>query len=173
LCYCFTEEAIFGKERFEMGVFLAGKRTGYYWESLQKSLELISRVSLDINAEDERKFEDRLSGALQPNFKDFIDQRNNKQVMTRITAFNHDHRPDMSISDDGVAMEVKVLRSGSSVREALGQALIYRLGYRFVIIIWVDATKDKEYKTAISKTGSVESGLIAEMQEMNIFCVVK
>ncbi len=156
-----------------MGVFLAGKRTGYYWESLQKAIEIIERVSLDINAEDERKFEDRLSGALQPNFKDFIDQRNIKQVMTRITAFNHDHRPDMSIADDGVAIEVKVLRSGQSVREALGQALIYRLGYRFVIIVWVDATKTKEYKTAVMKKDSPESGLIQELQESNIFCIIK
>lgn len=156
-----------------MGVFLPAKRTGYYWDSLQKAIEIIDRVSLDISADDERKFEDRLSGALQPNFKDFIDQRNLKQVMTRITAFNHDHRPDMSIGEDGVALEVKVLRNGQSVREALGQSLIYRLGYRFVIIVWVDATKTKEYKTAILKKDGQEAGLIQELQESNIFCLVK
>ncbi|TGL45330.1 hypothetical protein EHQ61_18865 [Leptospira wolffii] len=118
-----------------MSVFLPSRKTGYFWESVEKIIKIVHKVSLDINSEDERKFEDRLSGALQPNFDDFIDQRNIQQVMTRITAFGHDHRPDMSIAKDGIAIEVKVIRTGASIREAIGQAFIYRLGYRFVVII--------------------------------------
>ncbi|PJZ77383.1 hypothetical protein [Leptospira neocaledonica] len=156
-----------------MSVFVANRKTGYYWESLDTIKKIVGRLSLDINAEDERKFEDRLSGALQPNFDDFIDQRNIQQVMTRITAFGHDHRPDMSIGKDGVAIEVKVIRTGSSIREAIGQAFIYRLGYRFVVIIWVDTSKDKSYKVSIEDPNSQEFQFLKELEEHNIYCLVK
>lgn len=156
-----------------MSVFLASRKTGYYWESVEKVLKIVQRVSLDINSDDERKFEDRLSGALQPNFDDFIDQRNVQQVMTRITAFGHDHRPDMSIAKDGIAIEVKVIRTGASIREAIGQAFIYRLGYRFVVVIWVDTSKDKSYKSASEDPKTAEYQFLKELEESNIYCVIK
>ena len=121
-----------------MSIFKTGRRTGKHWENFQKAKEIIKKLSLEIRAEDERKFEDRISGALQPNFKYFIDQRNIKQVMTRITLFGHDHRPDMSIDTDGVAIEVKTAKGGSSFRDAIGQSMIYRLGYRFVMKIIIN-----------------------------------
>ncbi len=140
-----------------MSVFKTGKRTGIHWENLNKAKDIIKRLSLDIKAYDARKFEDRISGALQPNFEKFIDQRNIKQVMTRVTLFGHDHRPDMSIDKDGVAIEVKTAKTGSSFREAIGQSMIYRLGYRFVIILWVDSTRDKSYKNLCSNINSKEN----------------
>ena len=156
-----------------MSVFKAGKRTGIHWKNLCSAKEIIERLSLDIKAYDERKFEDRISGALQPNFKKFIDQRNIKQVMTRVTLFGHDHRPDMSIDKDGVAIEVKNAKTGSSFREAIGQSMIYRLGYRFVIVLWVDSTKDKMYKNLCNDPDSNESLFIKEMEDCNIFCIIK
>ena len=156
-----------------MSVFKNGRHTGKHWENLQKAREIIERLSLDIKAKDERKFEDRISGALQPNFNTFIDQRNFKQVMTRVTIFEHDHRPDMSIDKDGIAIEVKSVKSGSSFREAIGQSVIYRLGYRFVIVVWVDWTKNKIYKTKCSDDNSGEYSLIKELEGNNIFCIVK
>lgn len=156
-----------------MSIFKSSRRHGVHWDNLQRARTIISRLSLDINAEDERKFEDRISGALQPNFETFIDQRNIKQTMTRVTLFGHDHRPDMSIDKDGIAIEVKTARSGSSFREAIGQSMIYRLGYRFAIVVWVDFTKDKMYKTVCSKVDSNEQDFIKELEDNNIFCFIK
>ena len=92
-----------------MQVFKPSKRTGFHWKNLQKTIRTIKRVvPLDIRGDRERKFEDRIAGALTLPFKEFfIDQRNTKQVMTRVSLFDHDHRPDMSIDTDGVAVEVK------------------------------------------------------------------
>ena len=110
-----------------MSVFMSGKKYGKYWDNLNMALEIIKRLSLDVKSERESKFEDRISGALQPNFESFIDQRNIQQTMTRITLFGHDHRPDMSIGTDEVAIEVKFVKAGWSFREAIGQSMIYRL----------------------------------------------
>lgn len=156
-----------------MSIFLTGKRTGKYWESLQRAKEIIERLSLDVSSVTEREYENRISGALQPNFPSFIDQRNIQQVMTRVTLFQHDHRPDMSIDKDGIAIEVKPAKGGSSFREAIGQAMIYRLGYRFTIIVWVDGTKDKMYKSVCSDPATNEYKFIKELEEINIFCIVK
>ena len=156
-----------------MSIFKAGRRKGIHSENLAKAKGIIERLSLDINAKNERKFEDRISGALQPNFDKFIDQRNTKQVMTRVTVFGHDHRPDMSIEEDGVAIEVKAVKTGSSFREAIGQSMIYRLGYRFVIVLWVDTTKGKIYKNLCDDPNSNESLFIKEMEDYNIFCIIK
>lgn len=157
-----------------MSIFKPSKRTGIHWKNLQKAIRLIKNVPLEIRGDSERKFEDRISGALALSFKDlFIDQRNLQQVMTRVTLFDHDHRPDMSVDVDGVAIEVKVIKSGQSFREAIGQSLIYRLGYRFVIVIWVDVTKKKTYKELMTNKKSDEYKFIQELEESNIFCIVK
>jgi len=156
-----------------MSAFLAARRSGSYWKSLKKCLSIVDRLSLDINATDERKYEDRIAGALQPNFEDFVDQRNRRQTVTRVTIFAHDHRPDMSIYEDGVAVEVKVIRDGQSFRQAIGQALLYRMGYRFVVIVWIDTTSQKEYKSLITEKGSSEARFIKELEDYNIFCCIK
>lgn len=75
---------------------------------------------MNLNAIDERKYEDRIASALQPHFDDFIDQRNIQQTMTRVTIFAHDHRPDISIGKDGIAVEVKLINGGQSFLQAIG-----------------------------------------------------
>ena len=156
-----------------MSIFMSGKKFGEYWNNLNKAIEIIKKLSLDVKSERESKFEDRITGALQPNFKNFIDQRNIQQTMTRITLFGHDHRPDMSIGTDEIAIEVKFIKSGGSFREAIGQSLIYRIGYRFVIVVWIDITKEKVYKSLLNNEKSNESKFIKELKENNIYCIIK
>lgn len=156
-----------------MSVFVSTKRNGRHWKNLNNALDIIKKLSLDVKSKSESKFEDRISGALQPNFSNFIDQRNFKQTMTRVTLFGHDHRPDMSIDTDGVAIEVKYVKAGWSFREAIGQSIIYRLGYRFVIVVWVDVTKNKDYVNLIQNVNSNESKFIEELKGKNIYCVIK
>lgn len=157
-----------------MSIFKSAKRTGIHWKNLQKAIRIIKRMPLDIRGDSERKFEDRISGAYTLTFKSaFIDQRNLQQVMTRVSLFDHDHRPDMSIETSGVAIEVKVIKSGQSFREAIGQSLIYRLGYRFVLIIWIDKSKKKTYKTLVEDKKSNENKFLKQLEENNIYCIVK
>lgn len=157
-----------------MIIFKPAKRTGIHWKNLQKAIRTIKKIPLDIRGDSERKFEDRISGALTLVFKDaFIDQRNTQQVMTRVPLFDHDHRPDMSIETDGVAIEVKVIKSGQSFREAIGQSLIYRLGYRFVLVIWIDKSKKKTYKSLVEDKKSDENKFLKQLEENNIYCIIK
>lgn len=157
-----------------MSIFKPAKRTGIHWKNLQKAIRAIKKIPLDIRGDNERKFEDRISGALTVAFRDaFIDQRNTQQVMTRVSLFDHDHRPDMSIETDGVAIEVKVIKSGHSFREAIGQSLIYRLGYRFVVVIWIDKSKKKTYKSLIEDKKSDENKFLKQLEENNIYCIIK
>ena len=157
-----------------MSELLSGYRKGHYWECLQKILKTLNEISLDITGDHERQFEDRIAATLGFLFKnDFIDQRNTKQVITRVTLFGHDHRPDMSVGTDGIAIEVKLAKSGQSFREAIGQSLIYRMGYRFVIVVWIDTTRDKVYNKAFENEEGDEKKFLRLLEDHNIFCVIK
>jgi len=58
-------------------------------------------------------------------------------------------------------------------REAIGQSFIYRIGYRFVVVVWVDVTKEKSYRLSAGNPDSVESKFIKELEDYNIFCMIK
>jgi hypothetical protein len=156
-----------------MSTFKDGRKKGYYWESLLKIKEIVDRLSLDMNYNTEKEFEDRIAGALQPNFDDFIDQRNTKQTMTRVTLFDHDHRPDLSIGEDGIAIEVKLAKSGESFRSAIGQSLIYRMGYRFSLVIWIDTSKNKRYVNSVKDKKHKEKEFLLALEQQNIFSIIK
>lgn len=70
------------------------------------------------------------------------------------------HRPDFEIEVNGtiIAVEVKKGEDGSSVREGIGQSLLYSVIYDFVIYVLVDATND--YSIGDSVTGIPEEALI-------------
>ena len=114
-----------------MSIFKSSTKNSQHYKNLLKLLRSIkSMTALEIRSKDERKFEDRIAGLLSDKFKsDFVDQRNTQQTITRVTMFDHDHRPDMSIGHGkdklGMAIEVKVAKSGDSFRQAIGQAFKY------------------------------------------------
>lgn len=74
------------------------------------------------------------------------------------TTINHErvlgaqHRPDFLVKVDGLrfAVEIKRGRNGSSVREGIGQSLVYALAYDFVIYIFVDTDRSKNIRDSLS-----------------------
>ncbi|RMH11971.1 MAG: hypothetical protein D6698_15730, partial [Gammaproteobacteria bacterium] len=66
---------------------------------------------------------------------------------------------------------VKIIKGTESFRSAIGQALIYRMGYRYVIIVWKDLDKKEPYSAAFAQ--DKEKGFIDELSKMNIFCILK
>lgn len=48
-----------------MSIFMPCRRSGKYWEYLEETLKTIEKINLNISANEERKFEDRIAGALQ------------------------------------------------------------------------------------------------------------
>ncbi len=154
-----------------MSAFKPSRTGSIYWEKLQKAIDLIKNMKLDVSGQDERIFEDRIAGILSFNFDDFIDQRNIQQVMTMAPMFDHRFRPDMSIGTDNVAIEVKTTKGPSSFRDAIGQALIYRTVYRYIIIVWKDLTPGKTYREVFTREHEV--AFLRELEQMNIFCLIK
>jgi len=75
------------------------------------------------------------------------------------TTINHflflgvQHRPDFIVQIDKlrIAVEVKRGESGGSIREGLGQSLVYASAFDFVCYIFVDISKDKKVKRSIEQ----------------------
>lgn len=155
-----------------MNIFMPSRQGSSHWEKLQMTIRSIKSLNLDIAGKEEKDFENRISGVLSESFKaDFIDQRNLQQVMTMVPIFDHEFRPDMSIGTDNVAIEVKLLKGTNSFKESLGQAMIYRLGYRYVILVWIDTTKQKTYRKVM--TNEKEAAYLKELEDLNIFVIIK
>ena len=76
------------------------------------------------------------------------------------------HRPDFEIEVDGtrIAVEVKKGEDGSSVREGVGQSLLYSVAYHFVIYVLVDATGDFSIRESIE--GMAEESLIKGLWDL-------
>jgi hypothetical protein len=87
--------------------------------------------------------------------------------------FGFSHRPDISIGNGGSAIEIKVITSGQSVRDVLGQGLAYRMHYRFVILVLIDQTEEPQIVNLCRVKGSRERSLLSELAEaMNIFTII-
>ena len=162
--------------------FKKGAKKGKYYEALLSALELINHTYLNIRATQERNYEDRIAASIGAKFgtpqngdpeTKFMDQRDRQEPLTRVTLFNCDHRPDMSIGRDGVAVEVKRVEHGSSIRNAIGQCITYRHGYRFVILVAVDeSAKDKPIKKLFATPMSPEAKLKEQLEELSIYVVI-
>jgi len=60
------------------------------------------------------------------------------------------HRPDMAINDDiSVAIEIKRGNNGASIREGIGQSMVYSNQYDFVMYLFIDTNKDKCIKRSL------------------------
>ena len=93
--------------------------------------------------------------------------------ITQASLFGFSHRPDISLGNDGTALEIKVVGSGQGIRDVLGQALAYRMHYRFVILVVIDTTPERQIVNLCGARRSRECDLLSELSEsLNIFTIV-
>ena len=60
------------------------------------------------------------------------------------------HRPDMAINNHiSVAIEVKRGDNGASIREGIGQSIVYSTKYDFVVYLFIDINKNKCIKNSL------------------------
>lgn len=143
--------------------FEKGKRTGKNWEdvlfidSLIKNADKKSNGSImNITGKEERDFELRFSAILDANKGkingEIVSQQNKDTTVKQIYCFGKKHRPDMTINDDGIAIEIKYINDNfDGLKMALGQSLMYRLRYKFVINVIVISEKNKDvYEKALN-----------------------
>lgn len=143
--------------------FEKGKRSGKNFEdvlfidSLIKNSDKKSTGSImNITGKEEKDFELRFSSLLDACKEkingNIISQQNKDTTVKQIHCFGKKHRPDMTINDDGIAIEIKYINDNfDGVKMALGQSFMYRLRYKFVINIIVISEKNKDvYEKALN-----------------------
>lgn len=77
------------------------------------------------------------------------------------------HRPDFTIElgDMNIAVEIKKGGSGQSIREGIGQSIVYTTNFDFVVYLFVDTSRDDRLKNAM--TGKKEQELTNSLWEQH------
>jgi len=70
---------------------------------------------------------------------------NKKTTVSNVIFLGTQHRPDFLIKGKtiNIAIEIKKGDKGSSVREGIGQSMVYSMLYDFTICLFIDTSKDK------------------------------
>ena len=159
--------------------FQAGHRRGQVWDDVQTLNKIIHNTRFNLTGKSEREFELAFMSSVNANA-----DRINGQIMSQVDKdttvrsvylFGKKHRPDLTINDDGIAIEIKYL-SGSldGLKQAIGQSIFYRVRYRFVMNVFVIAEK---YKDTYLKGANEEEKDLEEIfqdlsTDMNIFSYI-
>ena len=166
--------------------FESGKRTGKNWDdilfidSLIKNADKKSNGSImNITGKEEKAFELAFSSILYANRGklngNLISQQNNDTTVQQVYCFGKKHRPDMTINDDGIAIEIKYINDNfDGVKMALGQSFMYRLRYKFVINVIVISEKNKDVyeKSLNGEEKDLENILKYLAREMNVYTYI-
>jgi hypothetical protein len=158
--------------------FVTGAKRGQHFELAEFAIAKLKGVNLLVKGKTENHFEHTIVSHLQASPKlrqNLITQIGLDEVekITKASLFGFSHRPDVSIGIDGTAIEIKVISTGQSVRDILGQAIAYRMQYRFVILVLVDQTDDRKVVELCRSKESQEFSLLSGLSEtMNIFTII-
>lgn len=123
----------------------------------QKSeTELQNRMAIYLQKEVQRLYED-VKGyvpetALKRARTDFASEEDPKTTVNNFVLMGVQHRPDFTIDFDGlsIAVEIKKGDSGQSVREGIGQSIVYSSNFSFVVYLFVDCSKDNRVKNSMN-----------------------
>ncbi len=158
--------------------FINARKQGTHYDLVKFATSKLKKVNLLVKGKTERHFEHTVVSHLQASpklRKNLITQIGEGEVekITQATLFGFNHRPDTAIGIDGTAIEIKVVANSQSVRDVLGQALAYRMHYRFVILVLVDHTSNRQIVDLCRDKNSNEYALLQGLSEsLNIFSVI-
>ena len=90
-------------------------------------------------------------------------ESDNHQTLSNVKLFSVNHRPDFLINIDGmkIAVEIKKVDKGCSIREGIGQSIVYSRRYDFTILVLIDCTKNK--KIAKSLKNDDEMSIVEDL----------
>jgi len=112
---------------------------------------------------------------MQPNLRESTMQKKAKRslvwesdvkaTINNIIFLGTQHRPDFLVDIYGLRIGVEIKRGddGSSIREGIGQSMVYSTEYDFVIYLFIDITSDK--KIVRGYNGQTEKYLVDSMWE--------
>ncbi len=158
--------------------FKAAKKAGVHFDLAKLAVRRLKNANLRLKGRTEKHYEHTIVAFLEASRKlrkNLITQVGDQEVqkISQASLFGFKHRPDTTIGNDGTAIELKVITTSTSVRVLLGQALAYRMDYRFVILVLVDQTPERQVVRLCEDKKSREFALLNGLaQEFNIFTVV-
>jgi hypothetical protein len=154
--------------------FELSRRNGRYWDDCKALDKLINRYRFNTTGKNERDFENGFANTLMHNESDYncnvITQIDKETTVQSVRCFGKKHRPDMSLDEDGIAVELKFV-TYAGLKDAIGQGYLYRLKYRFVFLVLIISEKRNDiYEDLCSgKEKDLEDILQHLADTMNIF----
>jgi len=157
--------------------FEAVKRRGKYWDDCKQLHELITNFPFHTTGKKERDFENGFATtllAMQNSFKTkVITQIDKKTTVQSVYCFGKNHRPDMTLDENGVAIELKFV-TYAGLKDAIGQGFLYRLRYKFVFLVLIISENRSNiyYDLSANKEKDLHDTLQYLAETMNIFTYV-
>ncbi|MES1944103.1 hypothetical protein PC39_08309 [Salinisphaera sp. PC39] len=158
--------------------FEKGKRYGRYWDDVHTLNDLITRYAFHTTGKNERDFENGFASTLlnseEGTFNAEVITQIDKSVAVKgVYCFGKQHRPDMSLDENGIAVEIKFVKY-AGLKDAIGQGYLYRLRYRFVILVLIISEERKGiYEDLIlGKESDLEHTLQHLADNMNVFTYI-
>lgn len=145
--------------------FIASRKSGTHYDLALFAARKLKKANILLKGKSERSYEHTIIAHLQSSpklRKNLITQIGEEEVdkIANANLFGFNHRPDTTIGNDGTAIEIKVVKSASAIRDILGQGIVYRMHYRFVILVFVDNTPDRQIVKMCSDKYSQEYSLL-------------
>jgi hypothetical protein len=168
--------------------FVKSSKKGLHYGLVKHAIVKLKTANLLVKGKSKNGFEIGIISHLEasPRLREKITTQigiNGEERISNANLFGFKHWPDASIGytekgndvedKGGTAIEIKVVSTGQDVNDILGQALAYRMYYRFVILVIVDQTEDKKVVELCQTKNSREYDLLSALGDaMNIFTVV-
>jgi len=116
------------------------RRRGKYWNDCKILDDLINSFPFHTTGKNERDFENGFAStlmAVKSKFKsNVITQIDKSSTVQSVYCFGKNHRPDMTLDDNGIAIELKYV-TYAGLKDAIGQGFLYRLRYKFIFLVLV------------------------------------
>ena len=157
--------------------FKHARRRSDYWDDCNSLDELIKKFPFHTTGKTERDFENGFATTLLTMESSFhskiITQVDKKTTVQSVYCFGKKHRPDMTLDEDGIAVELKFV-TYAGLKDAIGQGFLYRLRYRFVFLVLI-ISEDRSniyYDLDTNKEKDLQDILKYLADTMNIFTYV-
>lgn len=157
--------------------FKQAKRIGMHYDLAIEAVNCIRRGKFFLKGKKERDYENNLVAVLESSKKlknNIIVKiyENQPETVTPSKLFGFKNYPDITIGNDGTAIELKVIRNSQSIRELLGQAICYRMNYRFAILVIVSPEYPEIFSLCSDRKTHEYRFLKSLANEYNVFSVV-
>jgi len=157
--------------------FEVARRGGHYWDDCKTLDLLINKYKFNTTGKNERDFEHGFANTLMNDEDKYnckiITQIDKETTVKSIYCFGKKHRPDMSLDENGIAVELKFV-TYAGLKDAIGQGHLYRLKYRFVFLILI-ISEERSFiyeDLCAGKEKDLEDTLQHLADHMNIFSYI-